>query len=103
MAGCHLNTQYVFFLVLYSAHPLLKVVVLARPLMGVISVASVSRTPLKGTNTCYAFMVTVQERARRNSGLRNLLKDNRFMNLSSLGKWRVPEIVDAYAHNSAVM
>jgi len=66
--------------------------------MGVNSVASVSRTPPSGTSTCYGLMVTVQERARRNSGLRSLLRDNLFMNLSSHGKWRLPEIVDDYDH-----
>ena len=35
-----------------------------------------SGTRLRGTSTCYAFMAAVQERARRNSDLRSLLKND---------------------------
>jgi hypothetical protein len=73
---------------------LLNFSVLARLLMGAISAMTVLRTRRRGTNTCYAAMDIVQERAERNSGLRrSLFKVNLFMNRSSRGKWQI-RVVD---------
>jgi len=87
-----LSRRFLFFFVSYN--PLLKPSVLVRLLMGVNSAPTVSKTLPRGTSTCYAIMVTVQERTGRNSGPRNPLRVNQRTNPSSHGKWRVPEILD---------